>query len=60
MHTLVLTRVASDLQHKAYIAGVLIGTIMFLTGISEYSFCIISNVSVWGSLGKLCTTMHRV
>ena len=44
MHTLVLIRVASDVQLKAYIAGVLIGTIMFLAGISEYSFCIISKV----------------
>ena len=32
---------------------------MFLAGVSEYSFCIISNVSVWGSLDELCTTMHR-
>ena len=57
MHTLVLTHVASDLQLKAYIAGSLIGVIIFLAGISEYSFCIIS--SVWGSLGKLCITKHR-
>ena len=57
MHTLVLTRAASDLQLKTYIAGVLIGAIIFLACISDYSLCIIS--SAWGSLGKLCITMHR-